>query len=841
MAQFVRHFLEDTIGAVPPGLSIFWNDNGLPIPNVVTPAYTPKFLGDRMLDDLPLAGTSGNRGAYSLDSVNADASRVDVQVLTRINNKSSNGQPRAVGARCSGTAAAYNGYFAEVRRVDATHVTAVLVKGAAGADTDLATSGSLLFNAGTPFWLRFECRGTNLKMKIWTGLISDEPGAWTVTVADASIAAAGGITFGGKATVGGAAGGVGAEFLCVGTGTDNAPAPPKTWDEYLAFLALQDTLRCVLVEIDPLGQDASGSAISARICASNYAFRSQASDVYPHICYEEILLEAPKNKRRMNALFRGASTVTYGDCILKNEVVAENDAGYAGRLDAWYSWNWDGRPFRELMGHPTWRRCDFKTQFFGAVENVYRAAYGRIGFKIRGRDGFMQRPLTTATIGIGPNASALRPISAGFFFNVDVTSLLVDSPTLTYQVAPDDQNSFQQGVTAGVPGDFFVVRDSGVPLNQAPRTVASVDAVADTITADAPHGAVIGGTLVFTSGAPPAPLTLGIPWYVKSVPTSSSLTLSASPGGATVDITGTTTGATFTLRSYSWNGVPGGRISLVSSPAGQVTVDAGMRNIDAKTAITIFAGYAGVASQIVFDAYHGSFPGAFIGDWVQNQRTLGEQIDRICQTVGAAWSFTREGLLYLSVLDIPGATPAWSINADDIRNWRTGTRFLPSDVERLGYQKNFGIQKTGLAGSVSAANRDLYGKPYSLTGYAPTETGLEQPANHLLRDSPAERETLFMFQADAIAESQRLYNLYRKTCGTFLFDTHSWALATELGDVINVTHPMDGFAAGKNALVVGINEIDALHGKIELEVFCQIDGQWPVVSTSQPFVAEMYY
>lgn len=847
MSQYVRHFLEENLGAVPAGLSAVYVESPATLGSmlgVTSQSFVTRYLGDRYLGG-HIQQTQNHRCAFGIDAVNADAARADGQVLLRFHPPIGFGTANipscvSIGARCSGTDSAWTGYFGELRRINSSTMTAAIVEGTAGTDADLVSS-VVSIGDGVVYWMRFDFRGINLKLKVWTGELTDEPTAWTLTTTDATITAAGAISIGGKHTdaLAGHGGFFNLFFLSVGTGSDSAPAPPKTWQEYLDFLSMQDALRCVLIEIDPLGQDSGGAGITARVCASNYPFVSKPADVNPHICYEEILIEAPKNKRRMNELFRGGSTVTFGDLLLKNEVIVENDAGYAGRLDAWYAWNWDGRPMRQLFGHPTWRRCDFKTQFLGAVQDVYRAGYGRIGFKIRGRDAFMTRPLPTQTFGgSGPNASALVPMCSGQFFNVDITSLLYDAATLTYQVTPAGFNIFQQF-------ENHDVRDSGVSLKQAVRAITAVNTGTDTLTFDAAHGLVVGSEVIF-SGTPPAPL-LGtgsyVPYYVKTVPAGDQLTLAATPGGATIDITGSTTGATMVGRLYQWSDSLG-RVTLLSPPAGRVTFDAlGSFAVDARALILTMANQASAFFPfgINFDAYRGSLPAYLVGLWFNAQRQLGDVVDEITQSVGAASCFTREGNFYLVVLDIPGATAAWTVNADDLRNWRSGIRLLPADVERLGYQKNYAIQKDGLVGSVSPANRDLYGKPYSLAGYVPTDTGLDRPGNHLLRRTPAERVTLMGVQASALAESTRSYNLYRKTCGTYVFDTHAWALAAELGDVVSVTHPMDGFAAGRNAIIVGINETDTIHGKTEVEVFCQIDGQWPVVTSAQPFASEVYY
>lgn len=848
MAQYVRHFLEEPIQVgglgTPAGLSSVYMEAGQTFAgcfSVVSNNQVVKYLGDRYCN-FQIRQSQNHRCAFGMNVVNADAARADGQILIRVNPPlGGNDVPDCVslGARCSGTDAAWTGYFGELRRINATTMTAAIVKGTAGADADLVSAVVNIGDAST-YWMRFDFRGTALKFSAWTGEITDEPVAWTLTTADATIAAAGALCIGGKElnALAGHGGSLNLFFLSLGTGTDVAPVPPKTWAEYLAFLSLQDTLRCVLLEVDVLGQDAAGAAFPGRVAMSNYAFRTQPCDQYPHIPYESILLEAPKNRRKVSVPARDKMAMTYGDAIFKNEVVGEifdtggsvGNSTYFGRLDSWLTWNWDGRTYRALLGHPSWRRCDFKTHFLGVTQDIYRAGYGQLGLKTRGADGLLQRPLLASTFGgAGPNVAALIPFSNGQYFNIDFTSLLYDQASLAYQVAPPGANVFQQNQNHDV-------RDSGASLKKATRTITAVNTVTDTITFDAAHGLVVGAQVIFT-GALPAPL-LGYPanyvsYYVKTVPAADQMTLAATPGGATIDLTTATLGATMVGRLYQWSDATG-RITLISNPAGRLSFDA-FGSFVVTVSSMVAALYAGTK-----DAYHGQALSQQVGLWFNQQRTAGDAMNEVTASVSAAFCQTREGNYYLKQLDVPTGVAAWTIKGD-LTNWRTGERFLPAEVERLGYQKNYTIQKDGLVGSVTPANRDLYGKAYSLAAYTPSETGLEQPANHLLRRTPTERVTTLSLQAETQTESQRLYNLYRKTCGTWLFDTGAWALAVEPMDEITVVHPRDGFDQGKNVIVIGIAD-DAMRGKVELEIFGQIDGQWPVIPPAwAPFVPGSYY
>ncbi|QJR16415.1 pilus assembly protein [Usitatibacter palustris] len=61
------------------------------------------------------------------------------------------------------------------------------------------------------------------------------------------------------------------------------------------------------------------------------------------------------------------------------------------------------------------------------------------------------------------------------------------------------------------------------------------------------HRAAVNSTVIFIAGTPPAPLALNTVYFVKSVPSSTTLTLSTTVGGTTINLTGNTTGATVVI------------------------------------------------------------------------------------------------------------------------------------------------------------------------------------------------------------------------------------------------------------------------------------------------------
>lgn len=836
--QYARTFLEDAYNASPAGVSlVMFNASDSSMPgNVQWAGAADTTFGDRHLNFGGLVNTNGTRRALQLDIAAGDVARADAELFVRFLNVITDDNQRVfLGARVSGTAAAPTGYFAELRYTGANPGAVVLVKVVAGAETDLA---SVPYNFATTDVLlaRFRVQAGALSARVWTDGTA-EPAAWTVTAADAAIAAAGALTFGHK-KMAGAFGNNStfglASFVCIGTGGDAAPAAPLYQSDFLAFLAAQDALRCVLAEIDVLAQDVAGNALTGRLCAANIGFVSGPEDRYPNAAYEEILLDPPEISRRMNDVFQGQATLSYGDLILKNEVSGDD---LSARLDDWKRFNFDGRPLRVLLGHPSWRRCDFRTVFLGSTQDLFEQERGKLGFHVRGPEALFQRPLSTALIGgAGPNAANLSPVCLGSLLNVPTQ--LYDANTLCYHV----------GRNMPTVSD---VRDKGGSLALPSISVTAFDQASGVYTTAAPHNLVVNAS-VWNRGAPTVPApglgTANAPSFVVEVQSATTFRVSPTRGGAVALGPASFSGAAYSVRAALY-GVDGanGNVYLVSQPQGSVTVQfttVGGEFSAGLTASGVVSSLASVAGQSVQwdpsrQLTHATGAAQFYE--ASPDRAVGDCIDEASRTIGASACFTRQGLFYLTIVDIPGATAKWTLVADDIRGWGPGVRLLPSEVERLGYAQNYQVQSTDdLLSTVTPANRDFYGKEYSVTVYAPNDAGIDAPTNHLLRTTPPVRPTLFLAQADATAESQRLYTLYRHVAATYKFTTDAKGFAMELGDLVNITYPRDGFSAGKNAVIIGTRE-NAARGWVELEVFCQIQPDWPVVTAANPIVSQAYY
>ncbi len=269
-----------------------------------------------------------------------------------------------------------------------------------------------------------------------------------------------------------------------------------------------------------------------------------------------------------------------------------------------------------------------------------------------------------------------------------------------------------------------------------------------------------------------------------------------------------------------------GTFTLSTSPAGRITADLK----GAKPAGAYLVTCADIVQHLAinrggltaadldtasFSALNAS-AGQTLGLYIRDRRNLIDVVDDLVTAVGAFWTFTRAGLLRLGRLEAPSGTPALTLIADDIEagSIALAHRDLPLESVRLGYARNWAPQDPGaLAGAVTEANRALYAAPTSVA-----KATNSVAAKHLLAPNPDVVDTLLVSSSDALAEATRraaLRNVVRSRVRLTTFDQ---ALALNLGDVVELTHPRFGYGGGELAIVTAIRDrISA--GRVELELW----------------------
>lgn len=207
MAQYSVLFGGDTIGNPPSGFTARWvttNSSWLVQSDVTSEAG--KLLRH--------TATADGRRLLSLDSVDVDANRDNVELLFRFASTSTSNNQGLCAFRASGAAASENAY-----RVTLTSTQIQLRKFLAGVDSSVS---SVSFSAGTTlkYYCRVRANGTTLQIRIWSA-DTIEPGSWNISVTDSNISGVGWVGFSAEESTGNRD----FDFLSVATNGDTAAYP----------------------------------------------------------------------------------------------------------------------------------------------------------------------------------------------------------------------------------------------------------------------------------------------------------------------------------------------------------------------------------------------------------------------------------------------------------------------------------------------------------------------------------------------------------------------------------------------------------------------------------------
>lgn len=184
-----------------------------------------------------------------------------------------------------------------------------------------------------------------------------------------------------------------------------------------------------------------------------------------------------------------------------------------------------------------------------------------------------------------------------------------------------------------------------------------------------------------------------------------------------------------------------------------------------------------------------------------NARANSLQImQQLAASVGATVTTTYDGKLIL--VRVAFGTPVGTIGT---RQMVDGT-FAPlsrpviQGAVRLAGERNWTPQTSGLAGSLTSEQPQMFGDEYIYV----TSSDAAVLANYSQSDTPAAVDTLLIVESDLTAESLRLLNLWKTPHTVYGFDGFPECFAWEIGETRTLTFPRFGMSAGVPALIVGI-------------------------------------
>lgn len=577
--------------------------------------------------------------------------------------------------------------------------------------------------------------------------------------------------------------------------------------DFLRFLRGSKSL-AVLAEIE-FAYESAGAQTTGTIRLANCVDAISGGTKYHDCIVGTPDLERAIDLKKLGG--RGARTV--GSVTVNN-----NDGAFDWLLDVII----DGRDCEILIGGQGWARADFRTLGVGVVASVKEANDGPIVIELRDKNFWLDDTVTGGAIGSGPNAGKPKPILMGWVQNFDIGPYLLDGTALTYYF-----NDFAQiGYTA-----VIEVRDAGVSLTTGflfafTSASMSVNTGTDTFTY-ASHGLAVNDVIVFTNAGSLSMFTgvsVSVQYWVKSVPTANTFTVSATNGGATLDVTGAVMSGTGNVYRYRYFvDATAATIQLSSSPSGRVTID--MVGQDAGGEIgqtaphSIFKYLLKHYSQLSASDYDSTAIDAlataetsliFYGRAVLDRENLLTLLDEIAFATQSWYGWDSAGVLTvgkLALATLSAATPDDTIDSDrDIVGEVSAENLaLPFGRVFIDDVKNVVVQTDGLAGAVSATNRAKWSKQFQYREQSTDPGTTGYLANwwdyHLTAIDSAPMPMNILSGSTAATDTLGLFapwtRVHRCTVGL-----HKYALNP--GDCVTLTYPRYGLSAGKNCRVISV-------------------------------------
>lgn len=266
-------------------------------------------------------------------------------------------------------------------------------------------------------------------------------------------------------------------------------------------------------------------------------------------------------------------------------------------------------------------------------------------------------------------------------------------------------------------------------------------------------------------------------------------------------------------------GSAGTYIRLGAQPFGQLTADvthgataadrtAGQLIVDVLTKAGYSPGDWSASDITALDTAENAEQGLYL----RGTESVASVLDALAGSVGAWWGVDAAGVIRVQQLAAPSGSSTFTITEYDtlgIDRLASSDPLLglPTTRTTLRYARNYAVQRDGLAGAVTAARRAELGREW--------KEAVDEDATVLTTHLLARRvvaDTLYVTQADALAEAQRRQTLfgtqrsaYRVTVPLVGADGLATAFAAlELGQVGTLSHPRFGLSGGVLVRVLGI-------------------------------------
>lgn len=202
-----------------------------------------------------------------------------------------------------------------------------------------------------------------------------------------------------------------------------------------------------------------------------------------------------------------------------------------------------------------------------------------------------------------------------------------------------------------------------------------------------------------------------------------------------------------------------------------------------------------------------------IGIYQREPRKVRSVIDLICKSLIGYHIYNRAGQFVAATMPVITEIASGFLTFDDVIEDGVSIRktIEPASEVLINYRQNFTEQADGLAGSVTADNRELLSQAYQV----------QTVANNLPDypyAEPITRNTCLVDGADAIAVGNKLAVMYSVKRTVFRVNALASPFLFELGDEVKLFHWNFHLTSGANGIVIGLKD-KPVDGEVTVEVW----------------------
>lgn len=522
--------------------------------------------------------------------------------------------------------------------------------------------------------------------------------------------------------------------------------------QFAAFLADSGKQKVVLAEMK-FAHESAGNVAEGTVYLSMGKYATRQTDSPPNQPYRNRIKKLPTITRSITAA-RPEDDDRRSDVAVSVMELANDD----GALDFLLKKIVDGREIAFYVGAPEgtpgWSRADFRRVALVVMERINGSRDGRTLYvELRDKRLLLNHEIQGDQVGgSGPESTTYLPLLFGSQFNVEAK--IYDATTNEYAFCSNS------AATATVQ----VVRDGGLSLTKPAVSVGSVMLPLISVNAGTDLFTLAGHTLAandvvwFSRGAggpqvanaPFAGMTAGQRyWVIASGLTANDFRLSATKGGATIDVTGATysggDGDFMNVQRWFHNTTTG-RIQLSANPAARVTLDVLVHSAFT-TSPFAFAKYlietygnvtAGEINAAAFTAADAALDAKitlpFMNFSVYPRENLADVLDRVMAACFGWYGQDASGLITCGLIDvsgIAGATASHELDEADVLEPGLEVENLPPGYARVNIENNLNhtVQGDGLLAGVGPEDLRIYASPYRSVGRSAAPSGTAYATN----------------------------------------------------------------------------------------------------------------